>query len=65
MLVLRKYGGMYLDNDIYVINKLDKYRRFEFVLGWPDGEWIGNMLMMANRDARFTTQFLDTYKNFR
>ena len=56
---------MYLDNDIYVINKLDKYRRFEFVLGWPDGEWIGNMLMMAHRDARFTTQFLDTYKNFR
>ena len=41
-MVLRKYGGMYLDNDIYVINSLNKYRRFEFVLGWPDGEWIGN-----------------------
>lgn len=65
LLVLRKYGGMYLDNDIYVINSLDRYRRFEFVLGWPDGEWIGNMLMMGHPDARFLTEFLDTYKLFR
>ena len=65
MLVLKKYGGIYLDNDIYVINKLDKYRHFEYVLGWPDGEWIGNMMMMGHKDARFITQFLDTYKNFR
>ena len=54
-----------MDNDIYLINKLDKYRHFEFVLGWPDGEWIGNMLMMAHKDARFITQFIDTYKNYR
>ena len=27
LLVLRRYGGMYLDNDIFVINSLDKYRR--------------------------------------
>ena len=50
--MLRKYGGMYLDNDILVINRLDKYRRFEFVLGWPDGEWIGNMMMIGQKDAR-------------
>ena len=65
LLVLKKYGGIYLDNDIYVINKLDKYRHFEFVLGWPDGEWIGNMLLMGHKDARFITQFIDTYKNYR
>ena len=41
LLVLRKYGGIYLDNDILVINNFDKYRKYEFVLGWPDGEWIG------------------------
>ena len=65
LLVLKKYGGIYLDNDIYVINNLDKYRRFEFTLGWPDGEWIGNMLLMGHKDARFITQFIDTYKNYR
>ena len=51
------------------------------MLGWPDGEWIGNMLMMGHRDARcsfyyscssyfysyfrFLTEFLETYKLFR
>jgi len=65
LLILKKYGGIYLDNDIYVINNLDKYRRFEFTLGWPDGEWIGNMLLMGHKDARFITQFIDTYKNYR
>ena len=65
LLILKKYGGIYLDNDIYVINNLDKYRRFEFTLGWPDGEWIGNMLLMGHEDARFITQFIDTYKNYR
>ena len=65
LLILKKYGGIYLDNDIYVINNLDKYRRFEFTLGWPDGEWIGNMLLMGHKDARFITQYIDTYKNYR
>ena len=65
LLVLKKYGGIYLDNDIYVINNLDKYRMYEFTLGWPDGEWIGNMLLMGHKDARFITQFIDTYKNYR
>ena len=65
LLVLKKYGGIYLDNDIYVINNLDKYRRYEFTLGWPDGEWIGNMLLMGHKDARFITQFIDTYQNYR
>ncbi|XP_023320869.1 uncharacterized protein LOC111695693 [Eurytemora carolleeae] len=65
LLVLKKYGGIYLDNDIYVINSLDQYRRYEFVLGWPPGEWIGNMMMMANKHARFLYHILDTYKMYR
>jgi len=65
ILILKKYGGIYLDNDILVINNFDRYRNFEFVLGWPDGEWIGNMLLMGHREARFLTEFLETYKLFR
>ena len=26
-----KYGGIYLDNDVYVIKNLDKYRKFESI----------------------------------
>jgi mannosyltransferase OCH1-like enzyme len=27
LLILKKYGGIYLDNDIFVVNNLDKYRK--------------------------------------
>jgi len=65
ILILKKYGGIYLDNDILVINNFNRYRQYEFVLGWPEGEWIGNMLLMAHREARFLSEFLETYKLFR
>ena len=28
---MMKYGGIYLDNDVYVIKNLDKYRKFESI----------------------------------
>ena len=34
---MMKYGGIYLDNDVYVIKNLDKYRKFES---------IGNMMIL-------------------
>ena len=51
-----------MDNDIYMVNSLNKYRQYEFVVGWPQEEWIGNMIMMAHKDARFITEFINTYK---
>ena len=35
---LMKYGGIYLDNDVYVIQNLDKYRRYECAINWGQGE---------------------------
>ncbi len=34
LLVLMNYGGIYLDNDMIVINSLNKYRHFEMALSW-------------------------------
>lgn len=34
ILVLMNYGGIYLDNDVLVINSLDKYRKFEMSVSW-------------------------------
>ena len=41
-----------------------RYRSFEFVLGWPDGEWIGNMLLIGHKEARliYSYDFDKTYK---
>ena len=34
LLVLMNYGGFYLDNDMIIINSLNKYRYFEMVVSW-------------------------------
>ena len=38
--------------DAAPLAQVSRYRSYEMVLGWPEGEWIGNMLMMAHKDAR-------------
>ena len=62
--VLMKYGGIYLDNDVYVVQSLNKYRHFEFVLNWDEGGFLGNQVFMAHKDARFLRHYLDTYKKY-
>jgi len=62
--LMMKYGGIYLDNDIYVVSSLDKYRRFEIVMGWDQDQFLGNQVIIANKNARFLPLYLDTYKEY-
>ena len=42
---LQRYGGIYLDNDEFVIQNLDKYRKFECTIEWRlDREELGNQV---------------------
>ena len=44
--ILQKYGGIYLDNDVYVIQNLDKYRKFECTINWKEPQrQIGNQVV--------------------
>ena len=64
--VLMKYGGIYLDNDVYVIQNLDKYRKYEFVLNLDEGKrFMGTQVLIAHKDARFLPLWLDTYRDYR
>lgn len=57
------YGGIYLDNDIYVVNSLDKYRKYEMTLGWEIvNKFIANQVIIANPHARFLKTFFDSYR---
>lgn len=62
---LMKYGGIYLDNDVYVVGNLDKYRKYEMTLGWPRNQSLGNMVIVANRNARFLSLWLDNYRDYK
>lgn len=59
------FGGIYLDNDVYVVNSLDKYRIYEMTVSWDgDNEAIGNQVLIANRNARFLRAYFDSYRFF-
>lgn len=42
--ILKLHGGIYLDNDVLVLNNLDDFRRYSMVLGCPDNESIGTQV---------------------
>lgn len=61
--IIMEYGGIYLDNDMYVIRSLDKYRKFEATVSWRNV--VGNQVIIANRNARILPLWLNTYRDYR
>ena len=61
---MMKYGGIYLDNDVYVVHNLDKYRKYEIAMGWDEGQFLGSQVIIANKNARFLPLWLETYKEY-
>lgn len=42
--ILIKYGGIFLDNDSYLVRSLDKFRRYEMALGWDQDQFLGTQV---------------------
>ncbi|XP_037509112.1 uncharacterized protein LOC119385802 [Rhipicephalus sanguineus] len=63
--VLRKYGGVYLDSDSYIVKSLDKYRRYETAIGWPPGQSIGNQIIVAHKQSEFLRLYYESYHKYR
>jgi hypothetical protein len=61
--VLMQYGGIYLDNDCFVIHSLDKYRKFECVVNWDEDQFLGNQVFIAHKNSRFLALYLESYKD--
>lgn len=60
--IMMKYGGIFLDNDVYVISSLNRYRRFEMTLNWDDNQFLGTQVLLAHKDARFLKLWLESYR---
>jgi len=63
--VLMKYGGIYLDRDVFIVQSLDPFRKFEMSLGWDEGQNLGTMILIANKAARFLHLWRETYKAYK
>lgn len=60
--IMMQYGGIFLDNDVYVISNLNRYRRFEMTLNWDDNQFLGTQVLLAHKDARFLKLWLESYR---
>ena len=63
IMILLEHGGIFLDNDVYIVKSLDQFRKYELSLGWPEGEFLGTQVITAHKDARFLKRWLQSYEN--
>jgi len=63
--LLMKYGGIFLDEDVFVVQNMNRFRHFECALGWPEDQNIGTQVLVAHKDARFLAKWLAQYQNYR
>jgi hypothetical protein len=63
--ILQKYGGIYLDNDVFVVKSLNKYLKYEMTLGWDEGQFIRSQVLIAHAKAQFLKLYLETYKTYK
>lgn len=61
--LLKKYGGIFLDNDSYLVRNMDVYRKFEMALSWDEGQYLGTQILVAHKDARFLKLWEETYRD--
>jgi hypothetical protein len=63
ILVLMNWGGIFLDNDVYVVNSLNKYRKYEMTVSWDDpNQSVGVQVLIAHRNARLLKAHFDQYR---
>ena len=63
--VLQEFGGIYLDRDVYVVQSLDVFRKYEMTLNWDENQDLGNQVLIAHKSARFLKLWLDSYHDYR
>uniref|UniRef100_A0A1B6CQ16 Alpha-1,4-N-acetylglucosaminyltransferase n=1 Tax=Clastoptera arizonana TaxID=38151 RepID=A0A1B6CQ16_9HEMI len=63
MQILLKYGGIYLDNDSYIVRSLNDFRRFEFTVGWKPGKLMENQIILSHKNARFLKLWYESYRD--
>ncbi|KAJ9582765.1 hypothetical protein L9F63_022891 [Diploptera punctata] len=62
--ILIKYGGIFVDNDSYIVRSLDPFRKYEMTIGITDGYQLGTQVLIAHKDARFLKLWLESYRDY-
>jgi hypothetical protein len=60
--LLMQYGGIFLDNDSYIVRSLDVFLKYEMTIGITDRDYLGTQVLIAHKDARLLKLWLETYR---
>lgn len=60
--VIMQFGGVFLDNDCYVIKNINDYRKFEISMNWDENQFLGSQVIIAHKNARFLRKWLECYR---
>ena len=55
------YSGYYFDNDVYVLQPLDEFRKYEMTLEIED-EIIESQVLIAHRNSRLLKAIFASYR---
>ncbi|XP_075229355.1 uncharacterized protein LOC142329001 [Lycorma delicatula] len=61
--ILLEFGGIFLDNDSYIVRSLDRYRSFEMALAWDENNYFGTQILIAHKNARLLKFWYESYRN--
>ncbi|KAH6923780.1 hypothetical protein HPB50_006717 [Hyalomma asiaticum] len=59
---LLRYGGIYLDGDVFVVQSLRRFLRYEATVSCQEKGSFGNMIMIHHKNSRFLRLYMDTYR---
>jgi hypothetical protein len=63
--VLKKFGGVYLDLDVWALKSFDVFCECETVLGMQGNEYgLRNAVIVAMPESRFLNYWLQSYKDY-
>ena len=64
--LLMNYGGIFLDNDVYVVKSLNEFLNYEMVVSWDEPHSVhglGVQVLLAHRNARLLKAHFDFYRH--
>ncbi|KAK8785867.1 hypothetical protein V5799_007768 [Amblyomma americanum] len=62
--ILRRYGGIYLDWDVFVIQSLRRFLRYEATLPCTPNVWIANNILIFHKNSRFLRLYIESFREW-
>ena len=63
--VLREFGGIYLDRDVYVVQSLNTFLKYEMTLDWEDDQPMSSGVLIGHKNSRFLKLYYESYHDYR